>query len=108
MPRRMPAKGTLTAAERQYLRTHGELPHVATPSERMLYICCVEYREFKYYGDPDRNEKTRDMMTAMRIGIRAFALAVLWARSPDEALAESAVKALEREFMRRAKDDPPF
>lgn len=108
MPRRMPAKGSLTAAERQYLRTHGELPHVATPSERMLYVCCVEYREYKYYGDPDRNEETRHRMVAMRIGIRAFALAVLWAKDPDNPVPESAVKALEREFMRRAKEDPPF
>lgn len=104
----MPRRGTLTAAERQYLRSHGEMPKIASPAERMLYICCVEYREYKYYGDPDRNEETRHRMMAMRVSIRAFALTVVWARDPSIPVSQVEVKKVEQEFMKRARDDPPF
>jgi hypothetical protein len=92
------------AAYRAYMRKHGHPPPAqATATETMLYIACLNYREHKFY-----REDEKDMHEANRLMIRALAVTLVWKRHPDEPVTLEEVKALEKDFMRRVKDDPPF
>lgn len=92
------------AFRRAYLRRNGhEPPRQATPTEVMLYLACNTWREFKFY-----REHETEMLEANRLMIRALAVTLVWKRNPDAPVSLSDVKAVEKDFMQRVKDDPPF
>lgn len=94
----------LTAGQRQFLRKYGTLPDAqATTLEQIMYRSAVHYRLLKFYHEDDV-----DGQRMMRVMLRAFAVTLVWKRNPEEPVTEAAVKELERDFLRRAKDDPPF
>lgn len=94
----------LSPSERQHLRMYGTHPDTqASNVEQMLYRVCVQYRLHKFY-----HETELDVIKMLRIMIRSFAVTLVWKMDPTQPVTEAVVKALERDFMRRAKEDPPF
>lgn len=100
----MPRTKKGEAYRRAYLRRHGkEPPADATPTEVMMYLACLTWREFRTY-----REHEPDMIEANRLMIRSLAVTLVWKRNPDAPVKLSEVKALEKDFMERVKNDPPF
>lgn len=97
--------GGMSPSERQHLRMYGTHPDTqASTIEQMLYRVCVQYRLTKFY-----HETEVDVIKMLRLMIRSFAVTVVWKKGHGkEIVLEEDVKALEREFLRRAKEDPPF
>jgi hypothetical protein len=77
-------------------------PEESTPSEVYLYIACVEYRHLR------ENSGDKEAVKAMRLMLRSMAVAVCWKENREEVITEAMIIATEKEFMRRAKEDPPF
>lgn len=94
----------LTPAQRQHLRKYGTMPdEQATTLEQIMYRACVSRRLNEFYREGDK-----DYQHMMRVMIRSFAVTLVWKQNPDSPVTVEQVKAMEKEFMRRAKDDPPF
>jgi hypothetical protein len=96
---------SLTAEERKYLRQTGEMPgRDATDLEMMMYRTCVEMRLSEFYREDDKEARR-----LLRTMIRAMAVTLVWKKSQgQEIVLVEDVKAMEKEFMRRAREDPPF
>lgn len=100
----MARNSKLTAAERKHLREFGTMPgRDATDLEMMMYRTCVEFRQSQFYRVDDL--AARRLLRAM---IRSFAVTLVWKQNVDQPVMMDQVKSMEREFMQRAKDDPPF
>lgn len=101
----------ISAAERRHLRLYGNLNEYnakrdATPTQTMLYLACVEYRSLKFYHISAPDIKQR--LEPVRVMIRAMAVTLVWQAAPSEPLSLAKVKAVERDYIQRARDDPPF
>jgi hypothetical protein len=103
-----PRGSGITAAQRRHLRLYGNLDEYkstqeATPAEQFCYLAAVNYRAARIYHTEEPG-----LIRAAQEMLKITSIAVLWERNPNEAVAKRDIRALMKDFVSRAKNDPPF
>lgn len=77
-----------------------------TRLEMLLYDACVAYRNANALAKAGQKNKDRRLM--LRGKIRGLAEALVWTSESESKPHISQIKAVEREYQKRALQDPPF